>query len=225
MTVRATAANLRAAARRHGLGKSARLVAIAAARRAVVLERVLFFEMVRRPRPSGAGDTRWATPADLNAMSKDPVWGLSDLGLHGAERLLDRGHLCVLNVVGGQPAGYAWLNPRRLVVPKLRAAVHLQDGWVHIYKGFTHPGFRGRRLGNDRFLHWRQHFADSDTRFLSDFSFDNLSTLARIERSGLRHVATGTYVEFGTHSRLWIDDPLGSMPREAVPENLAHRDH
>ena len=79
---------------------------------------------------------------------------------------------------------------------------------------------------NDRFLHWRRHFGDSsDTRFLSDFSFDNLSTLARIERSGLRHVATGTYVEFSSHSRLWIDEPLGSMPRETVPVNLAHRDH
>lgn len=180
MNIRSIADKFRKIVRRHGLGAGMQFVGLAALRRQVCLERVHLFELVHEPESStGAANrsTRLATAADLVTMTKQPVWDLMDLNAHDVDALLGAGHRCVLNVVDDQIAGYAWMNPHRIIVPKLRLAIPLDPSMVHVYRGLTHPSFRGQRIGCDRFAHWYRHLTvPQGIRVLADFAFDNPAT-------------------------------------------------
>jgi GNAT superfamily N-acetyltransferase len=228
MNIRAVTEKFRKVVHYHGVGAGAQLLGLAALRRQLCLERVFFFELARRPRvPVAPGrDTRLATAADIVAMSQEPLWQMSDLSGADIEALLAAGHRCVLNVVDERIAGYAWMNPNRIVVPKLRLAMPLCGRTVHVYKGLTHPEFRGQRIGVDRFAHWYDQFTEAHgITVVVDFAFDNPATLARAERSGLRRVGSGTFIRRGGFERLWITGALASRERARVVADIAHRDH
>lgn len=217
MDLTSTMKNARRTAQRHGPRAAARSLVLAALRRGVAFERVYIYalEASQARRAAAHGHTRLATVDDLLPLTKDSTWQLDHLDRAGLEQLFARKHRCAVNVVGGALAGYAWLNPSRLVVPKLRAAVSLFPGEVHIYKDFTHPMYRGRRLGSQRYLHWLRE--DPSLRLLTDFAFDNDATLARVRHLGLDRVGTATMVAVGERERLRLSGELAGRDVTAVP--------
>lgn len=229
MSLRAVVERLRRLVDQHGVGAGAQYLALAGLRRQLCFERVLFFELSWSPlqlRDPTRRRTRLATAADLVAMSEEPLWDMAELGAADVEALLASGHRCVLNLVDDRIAGYAWMNPNRIVVPKLRLALAPDRSTAHVYKGFTHPEFRGQRIGCDRFAHWFAELTQAHgVRVIVDFAFDNRATLARAERSGLRCIGTGTYLRRGNFERLWISGSLAHLERESVAPDIAHRDH
>ena len=156
-------------------------------------------------------------------MYKRQIWDLEA----EAVQVLERGHRCVLNVVEGKVAGYAWMNPHRMLIPLLRTAFALRAGEAHIYKGFTHPAHRGHNLGVDRFAFWLEGLGEDERprRLLTDFAFDNPATLARLERTGLTHIATATYVSRGSYERRLFTHELTARAFDPIPVDLCHRDH
>jgi len=190
-------------ASRYGVAAAGRMLTVAAMRRMVTFERVHIYALrapVPRARPP-VGRTRLATIEDLLPLTSDPAWELDALGSAGLSKLFDAGHRCVVNDVEGAIAGYGWLDPHRMVIPKLRAALSLRPGEAHVYKDFTHPDFRGLRLGTFRYLHWLDQ--DPDRVLLTDFAFDNDATLTRVGHLGLERLGTATYVAFGARKGRW----------------------
>jgi len=224
VTLSAIAERLGSTARRHGPGAAAKLLALAAARKAMVIERSYLLSLPSPPVVAKEAGrlTRLATADDVRRLASDPVW---DLDGRAAE-LLERGHRCVLNEVDGQVAGYAWLNPHRIVIRRLRAAFSLRPGEAHAYKEFTHPRHRGRRLGVDRYAFWLTSLGDDGPeRVITDFSFDNFSTLARTERTGLIRIGTGTYLARGASERRILSGELTARVMQPIPPDLPHHEH
>lgn len=225
MTLSSVARHLVSATRRHGVGAGVKLLSLAVARQAVTIERTYVLELTRPPpTPAARGrHVRLATPEDIHALANESIWDLE----RDAVELLERGHRCVLNVIDGEVAGYAWMNPHRMLVPRVRTALSLRPGEAHIYKGFTHPEHRGRNLGVDRFAFWLERLGEDERprRLLTDFAFDNFSTLARMNRTGLTRVATATYVAWGRHERRLLTHELATRAVEPIPVDLRHRDH
>ena len=57
-----------------------------------------------------------------------------------------RGDECFGFMRGGELASYAWYTRLPTPVGLPGVALRFGPGWVHIYKGLTHPAHRGRRL-------------------------------------------------------------------------------
>jgi hypothetical protein len=217
---------LAGAARRHGLAAGALQLGLGALRKVLTLERTHLFRLRRPPLLKEMRTTRCATIDDLLPMLADPSWDLEDATPAGIERLFDRGHRCVLNIVQGRPAGYAWMNPNRIVIPCVEATFSLQPGELHIYKGFTHRAFRGCRLGLDRFAHW---FTEAPTScppvLVTDFAFDNAATMTRVEPLGLERIGSATLVRVGEFRRRRFSGALRDRHIGDIPADLPHRDH
>jgi GNAT superfamily N-acetyltransferase len=136
-----------------------------------------------------------ATPEDLSEIAGRPEWDMGDTSYEDVLHLYEDGHRCVLNIMDGEIAGYSWMNPDRIVIPKLGVAFSLNDDELYIYKGFTHERFRGRRLGADRFARWMSEASKFGARrLIVDFAFDNRATTVRIKRLGLTMIGTGTLI-------------------------------
>jgi hypothetical protein len=206
---------------RHGPWAATRLITMAAVRRLAVYERVHVYAL--HTPPAIANDpsrtTRLATTEDLRPLLGDPAWQLEELDVATVERLLAAGHRCVINLVDGAIAGYGWLNPHRLVVPKLRAALSLRPGEVHIYKDFTHPSHRGLRLGVDRYAHWLVE-TDAPRTLVTDFAFDNDATMARVSHLGLELVGIGTFIGLGNHEHRHFSPELAARTLTPIPPDL-----
>ncbi|MEM9694197.1 MAG: hypothetical protein AAGA56_16730, partial [Myxococcota bacterium] len=120
--------------------------------------------------------------------------------------------------------GYAWLNPVELVIPKLEVRITLRLGEAHIYKGFTHPSYRGRRLGLDRYAHWFG-LPDPPRVMLSDYAFDNHATMARVQPLGMERFASGWLLERRGRRMRHLSPRLADRKVVDVSPTLSHRDH
>ncbi len=213
--------------RRHGAAAGARTLALAALRRSITLERVHIYALQRdghalARNEARGGHTRLATMEDLLPLTERADWQLGALGRAELEELASLGHRCVVNVVEGSIAGYCWRNPHQLVIPKVRAALALRSGEAHVYKDFTHPDYRGRRLGTLRYLHWLQE--EPNCTPLTDFAFDNDATLARVRHLELDHVGTATYISLGDRDRLRLSPAVLGRRVTRVPASISQVD-
>ncbi len=208
--------NLRQVVRYHGIGAGGQLLTLAAVRRAVVLERVHFFKL-QRPGPELSSppehSLRLATEDELVALAAEGSWDLGNMTRSEICHLFAEGHRCVLNLVGDEIAGYGWMNPNALEVPKLRATFELFPTEVHLYKGFSPERFRGRRLGVERFVFWLHYLAPQGiSTLVTDFAFDNPATLARVDKLGLQPIGSGTYVSRGRYGKLICTGAMAARP-------------
>ncbi|MCA9618299.1 MAG: hypothetical protein KC731_04740 [Myxococcales bacterium] len=228
MTLRKAAQRLAATYRRHGAGRTVGLAALLAARRAMVVERVHVLQLREPPTPPRIPGrlARFGEVEEIARLATDPIWDLDDLTADDVEHLFAAGHRCVLNIIDDQIAGYAWMNPHRVVIPRVRAAFSLLPNEVHIHKGFTHPRFRGHNLGIDRFAFWLRELPPRpDLTLLTDFAFDNFSTFVRVGRLGLEPLGTITYLAARGWEHRMLSPSLASRRLEVVPPDLPHRVH
>lgn len=223
MNLTAIVDNSRKTRQRYGATATTRFLTMAALRRFMAFERVHVFAMTQAAeihRRAGRR-TRLATVEDVTGMATDPIWELEQLDVAAVEHLFAAGHRCVLNAVDGEIAGYGWMNPNHLVIPKLRASLALSPGEVHIYNDFTHPAHRGQRLGVDRYVHWLGEIGQGRT-LVTDFAFDNDATMTRVRHLGLEPLGVGTYLAWGDHESRRFSPSLASREMSPIPEDLPH---
>jgi GNAT superfamily N-acetyltransferase len=90
--------------------------------------------------------SRRATRKELQALHEVPQWEINDTLLAH----LNDGDECILSLVDGQVAGYAWahLRGRPELTPGL--SITVPRDYIYNYAGFTHPAFRGAGLQSYR---------------------------------------------------------------------------
>ena len=124
----------------------------------------------------------------LRQFSKDPA---NEIPADFLDEALAKGDECYGFVAGETLAAYGWYTrkPTRLELPGL--ALHFSDQYVYMYKGFTHPLHRGRRLhaiGMTRAL--ESYLARGLKGLVSYVESNNFASLRSCFRMG--------YVQFGT---------------------------
>lgn len=85
----------------------------------------------------------------MERFSADPEYDLSSRFL---ERLQARPDLCIGAFVDARPVCYAFVSSSATQIDE-HLLFHFPERWLYIYKAFTHPEFRGKRLLNELFLH------------------------------------------------------------------------
>lgn len=102
----------------------------------------------RRPVPSAStsATTRLAAREDLLTLQAAGHWDINETKLG----YFDAGDLCVLSLVDGQIAGYAWVHAkgRPELLPHLQLEV--PASYLYSYATFTSPHFRGMGLQSER---------------------------------------------------------------------------
>jgi len=178
----------------------------------VTLERVFLYEFTAIPAGvafPGRDVVRLATAEEAKALAREPALKFGRMTEARVDRLYADGHRCVRNLSGGKVAGYSWLGFGEIEIPRLGLAFQLRQHEGYIYKGFTHPDFRGRGAANDRYLCWLKYLAEhGKTAAVAYFSFDNLATLTRVRKLGLRKLGTATLLAVGPFQRVMLAGDL-----------------
>ena len=113
------------------------------------------------------------------------------------------------------PGWYAreWIEPEHCYGFGLKMPPHV----AYMYKGFTHPSFRGQGAADDRYLFWMQYLLDRGKRSaVAYFSFDNLATLTRVRKLGRRRLGTITLLGVGRYRRVVVSDGLSNRRRRPL---------
>jgi len=118
----------------------------------------------------------------LRELCRDPANDISEIFL---EEALSKGDECYGILAGGTLASYGWYSrrPTRIDPPELE--LHPGDRYVYMYKGFTHPGHRGRRLHAIGMTLALQHYLAQGFRGLVSYvESNNFSSLNSVFRMG-----------------------------------------
>lgn len=139
-------ASVRRRVNRHGLGATVYAYGMRAVNSAVPL-RILRALCLERAEPSfrrcPAGYTAsFASREALLRLAADPECELSPEFVTLA---LSRGDQCFAIWDGNVPAAYSWYAYRSTPIGQ-GMRLHFDPSWVYMYKGFTRPSYRGKRL-------------------------------------------------------------------------------
>ncbi|RMH66329.1 MAG: GNAT family acetyltransferase [Calditrichaeota bacterium] len=89
-----------------------------------------------------AFQARFLSNDELYALSENPDTYISRSFL---ERNLPKGDMCYAIMQGDVLASYGWYSDKpTLITPELE--LHFDPQWIYMYKGYTMPAFRGKRL-------------------------------------------------------------------------------
>jgi GNAT superfamily N-acetyltransferase len=140
--------------------------------------------------------TRFATEEEALEVGRSPEF--PQINVETVEKRLGQGRKLLLNVDDGRIAGCGWLNLEEAFIEGVDVGVGLESNEGYVFDAFTHPDFRGKRLGHNRIMFWMRHLRSigRDT-LLTDFPFDNWATLTRVDKFGFERVGTVTRMKLG----------------------------
>lgn len=118
----------------------------------------------------------------LREYARDPG---NDLPKGFLEEALSKGDECYGILAGDTLAAYGWYSrgPTRIDPPEL--VLRPGDRYIYMYKGFTHPGHRGRRLHAIGMSLALQHYLDQGFKGLVSYvESNNFSSLTSVVRMG-----------------------------------------
>ena len=147
-------------------------------------------------KPVTGFDCRFLDPEEVRSFSHDPANDLSEAMADRAAALTD---MCFAAVSqeDGRLAAYGWyalgcIEPEHNV----GVAMSFPPNVAHMYKGFTHPAFRGKRLhGVLMAMALRELGSRGITKLVSVVSWTNWPSLRSCDRLG--YVVLGTTVSLG----------------------------
>lgn len=82
-------------------------------------------------------------PAILRGLARQPQYELSEAFLDEA---LAKGDECYGMLEGDVLAAYGWYSTQPTAIEPPDLVLHFGPRYVYMYKGFTHPDYRGKRL-------------------------------------------------------------------------------
>ena len=138
------------------------------------------------PKPDGRIRARRVTQEELAEYSKKPDYHITSAFLRG---LRPRRDICMGVFVDGILAAYSFLSvaPTPVDGPLAFCFPH---GWVYVYKSFTHPDWRGRRLHGIGILQAIRELGEASQSHYSGLvalvATDNRPSLRAFQRLGFR---------------------------------------
>ncbi|HEY2515744.1 MAG TPA: hypothetical protein VGI39_32970 [Polyangiaceae bacterium] len=173
--------------RRYGLGRTLYDAAYRAARKvtevAVWNGVVLTMDTLDRSflsEPKRAAG-RFADAAELKSYARDPIYDLDESFIDHAMALGDRCHVFVEN---GTLQSYGWYA-RHPTGAGRNVVLHFDPAYVYMYKGFTHPKFRGQRLHAIGMAAALEAYTNEGARgFVSYVDSANFASLRSCDRMG-----------------------------------------
>jgi ribosomal protein S18 acetylase RimI-like enzyme len=151
-------------------------------------------------------DCRFLDPEEIRSFSSDPT---NDLSGEMADRAAGLRDLCFASVSkeNGRLAAYGWYA-LECIEPEHNVGVAMSypSDVAHMYKGFTHPNFRGKRLhGVLMAMALRELGSRGVTKLVSVVSWTNWPSLRSCDRLG--YVVLGTIVVLDPGGRLILHVP------------------
>ena len=103
-----------------------------------------------------------------------------------AREALDKRDECFAIFDGDRLASYGWYSNQPTLISD-GLVLHFDPSWVYMYKGFTHPDYRGKRLhGIGMSLALRAYTERGSRGLISYVKSNNFQSLRSIERMGYR---------------------------------------
>jgi len=186
MKVGTTARRIRSSIAKFGVARTLHDLVLRAANR-VVLFKVLKVMAVERVNAVFVNCPEPYRPMFLDAKRLREFGRESgnDLPWSFLDEALSKDDDCYGILAGDTLAAYGWYSrgPTRIDPPDL--VLHHGDGYVYMYKGFTHPGHRGRRLHEIGMTRALQHYQTGGFKGLVSYvESNNFSSLKSVSRMG-----------------------------------------
>ena len=156
--------------------------------------------------PSDSGmQIRAVDRTELQRLSADAACGISQKFLRGIERTPD---LCFGAFDGEALVSYVFLAPASPIAIDARLQFAFPAGWIYVYKAFTRPAWRGKRLLHQVLAHGMGRLGPH--RFVTLVVAGNQASRNAFERCGFRPAQR--FPVWRLLSRPWpmtVPDPLG----------------
>jgi len=130
----------------------------------------------------------FVAPARLEAIAVAPEYDLSPAFLRGAFAKGDRCYGLLCRGPGGEDvlASYGWYSRRPTQLYE-GLDLHFGDGWVYMYKGYTMPAYRGKRLHAVGICRALRALTDEGRNgLISCVASNNFASLHSVTRMGYR---------------------------------------
>jgi hypothetical protein len=131
---------------------------------------------------TGGFTARFAGKSELLAKA-GPEYELNEEMIEAALR---KGDDCFAIFDGSRLASFGWYSNQPTHITD-DLVLHFDPAWVYMYKGFTHPDYRGKRLhGIGMSLALRSYTERGSRGLISYVNSNNFQSLRSIERMGYR---------------------------------------
>jgi RimJ/RimL family protein N-acetyltransferase len=138
-------------------------------------------------------------PATIWRYAREPEYDLNEPSVHRALAAKDE---CFAIVDGDRLAAYGWYSRAGTAHLSDTLRLHFDRDWAYMYRGFTHPAYRGQRLHAIGMTMALASYLQRGTRgFVSMVESRNEASLKSCARMG--------YTEFGTLYEFRIARLLG----------------
>ena len=206
LNLRRVTGNFRDRARRDGLGAALHDLQMRALNRLGRFE-ILKGMTVRVPDVNDAGlfdahgyQCRFADATELQLLSQDEAHQMPADFLRAA---LARGDRCYALFDSAQLAAYGWYTDRAAPLDE-HFTLHFDAGWTYMYKGYTLPAWRGKRLhaiGMCRAL--RALTDEGRNGLISCVASSNFASLHSVTRMGYRIFGQACLLRVAGFSATW----------------------
>jgi RimJ/RimL family protein N-acetyltransferase len=173
----------------------------------------LHSELTEKLGSCATGDVCFSFDSDktLQFLSSFPdEYDLAPRHLLDFHRAVADEELCISAWVGNRLAFYGWVQ-FKFRTPAQYAKITIPPGDAYIYRCFTHPDFRGRRLFPGALIFTSVYLKQRGTRrVFIDHLPDNLASRAGIVRSGAEFLGGYTLYRFFPFEWICFDSPVGN---------------
>ncbi len=150
---------------------------------------------------------RILTPEQVTEFAKAPTNNLPEEFLDYAR---SKGDECFAILDGDRLAAYGWYSwkPTRL---SSQLTLTFSPEWVYMYRGFTHPDYRGQRLHAIGMANALHHYSQKGFKGLISYvEVNNYRSLRSVYRMGYRNFGKVYVLQLGP--RFWIHADKGCEP-------------
>ena len=127
---------------------------------------------------------RFLSQEELYAFAEDPATYITRKFL---DRNLPKGDSCYAIMDGEKLASYGWYSDKpTLITPELE--LHFDPQWIYMYKGYTLPAYRGKRLHAIGMARSLQAFTEKGYKgIISYVETSNFPSLRSCDRMGYKN--------------------------------------
>lgn len=144
-------------------------------------------------------ESRFASKASLLDAAVDDY----EMSREFVESALTKGDDCLAIYDQGRLASFGWYSSHPTRISE-GLVLHFDPSWVYMYKGFTHPDYRGKRLHGIGMALAAQAYTKRGFRGLISYvASNNLQSLRSVERMGYRTFGDIFVAGAPGNSRIW----------------------
>jgi hypothetical protein len=130
-------------------------------------------------------EARFASREEMLAAAARPEIG-DEMSADFVASAMDRGDECFALFEGGEVASFGWYSTRPTPIAS-DLLLHFDPVWVYMYKGYTLPAYRGKRLHGIGMSMALEAYTERGSRGLISYvKSNNFQSLRSIHRMGYR---------------------------------------